>query len=290
MKTKANGITINYQVDGPEGAPWLILSNSLATNLHMWDPQAADLSKSYRVLRYDQRGHGETDAPAGRYNFETLIADAVGLMDALGIKRAHFGGLSMGGATALGFAQQHPDRLDKVIVCDSPCQSTPASSQQWNERIAIAEKQGMEPLVEATVGRWFPAEILKANPPYLDKVRAMVRATPVNGFIGCAGALADHDYASKVADRHAAGSVPGRREGWRRRRASRHAQAERGPERVALCRTHRRRPHLQSGPAAGFHVGDPGFPGGLNAGCVTQGSRLQTCQDSYTGAEISGSG
>ena len=70
MKTKANGITINYQVDGPEGAPWLILSNSLATNLHMWDPQAADLSKSYRVLRYDQRGHGETDAPAGRYTFE----------------------------------------------------------------------------------------------------------------------------------------------------------------------------------------------------------------------------
>jgi 3-oxoadipate enol-lactonase len=199
MKTKANGITINYQVDGPEGAPWLIFSNSLATNLHMWDPQAAELSKSYRVLRYDQRGHGETDAPAGRYNFETLIADAVGLMDALGIKRAHFGGLSMGGATAFGFAQKHPDRLDKVIVCDTPCQSTPASSQQWNERIAIAEKQGMEPLVEATVGRWFPPEILKANPPYLDKVRAMVRATPVNGFIGCAGALADHDYASAAA-------------------------------------------------------------------------------------------
>ncbi len=199
MKTKANGITINYQIDGPEGAPWLILSNSLATDLRMWDPQVAELSKSYRVLRYDQRGHGDTDAPAGRYSFGQLIADAVALMDALGIKRAHFGGLSMGGATAMGLAQKHPDRVDKVIVCDTPCQSTPVSAQQWNERIAIAEKQGMEPLVEATVGRWFPPDVLKANPPYLDRVRAMVRATPVNGFIGCAAALADHDFASKAA-------------------------------------------------------------------------------------------
>jgi 3-oxoadipate enol-lactonase len=176
-----------------------VLSNSLATNLHMWDGQANDLKGSYRVLRYDQRGHGQSDAPAGRYTFELLIADAVALMDALGVKRAHFGGLSMGGASALGLAQKHPDRLDKVIVCDSPCQSTELSAKQWNERIVIAEKQGMEPLVEPTVGRWFPPDILKANPPYLDKVRAMVRATPVAGFIGCAAALADHDYAAGAA-------------------------------------------------------------------------------------------
>ena len=87
MKIKANGIHINYEVDGPDGAPWLILSNSLATNFHMWDPQADALSKSLRVLRYDQRGHGSTDAPAGPYTFELLIADAVALMDALNIKR-----------------------------------------------------------------------------------------------------------------------------------------------------------------------------------------------------------
>jgi 3-oxoadipate enol-lactonase len=105
----------------------------------------------------------------------------------------------MGGASALGLAQKHPDRLDKVIVCDSPCQSTELSAKQWNERIVIAEKQGIEPLVEPTVGRWFPPDILKANPPYLDKVRAMVRATPVAGFIGCAAALADHDYAAGAA-------------------------------------------------------------------------------------------
>jgi 3-oxoadipate enol-lactonase len=199
MKIKANGININYQVDGPEGAPWIVLSNSLATNLAMWDQQAADLKAQYRVLRYDQRGHGTTDAPAGRYTFEQLIADALALMDGLGIKKAHFGGLSMGGATALGFAQKHPDRLDRIIVCDTPCQSTPTSAQQWEERIVVAQKQGMEALVEPTVGRWFPPAVIEAKAPHVDKVRHMVRTTPVNGFIGCAAALANHDYASAVA-------------------------------------------------------------------------------------------
>jgi len=102
----------------------------------------------------------------------------------------------MGGATALGLAELYPDRVDKVIVCDSPCQSTPTSAQQWEERIAIAEKEGMEALVEPTVGRWFPPDIIKANPPYLGRIREMIRGTPAAGFIGCAAALADHDYAS----------------------------------------------------------------------------------------------
>jgi 3-oxoadipate enol-lactonase len=198
MKTKANGITINYQVDGTDGAPWLIFSNSLATNLSMWDAQASELKQVYRVLRYDQRGHGGTEATNGRYTFELLIADAIALMDALAIKKAHFVGLSMGGATALGLAELHPDRLDRVIVCDSPCQSTPASTQQWEERIAIAEKQGMEALVEPTLARWFPPEVLEANPPHVDKVRRMVRETPLKGFIGCAAALANHNYAAAV--------------------------------------------------------------------------------------------
>jgi 3-oxoadipate enol-lactonase len=199
MKAKANGIAINYQIDGPEGAPWLVFSNSLATSIAMWDEQAAALKDKFRVLRYDQRGHGDTDAPTGRYAFDTLLADAVGLLDALSIKKAHFAGLSMGGATALGLAERHPERFDRIIVCDSPCQSTPQSSQQWEERIAIAQKQGIEPLVEPTVTRWFPPETVAKKPPYLDKIRAMFSATPVNGFIGCAAALADHDYASAIA-------------------------------------------------------------------------------------------
>jgi 3-oxoadipate enol-lactonase len=203
MRVNANGIEINYQIDRREGssrdAPWLIFSNSLATNLTMWDQQAADFSGSHRVLRYDQRGHGGTEAPPGRYTFEVLMADALALMDALDISRASFCGLSMGGATALGLAQRHADRISRAIVCDSGCASTPQSAAQWEERIVIAQKDGLAPLVEPTVTRWFPGDVVAKNPPYLDRTRAMVRDTPVNGFIGCAAALADHDFRSAVA-------------------------------------------------------------------------------------------
>jgi 3-oxoadipate enol-lactonase len=199
MRIKANGITFNTTVDGAEGAPWLVFSNSLATTVAMWDEQAAALKGKYRVLRYDQRGHGGTDAPAGRYAFDTLVADAAALLEALGIARAHFGGLSMGAATALGLAQQHPGLVASIIVCDSACMSTPASHQQWEERIVVAQQQGMEALVEPTMARWFPAATIAKNPPHLDKVRAMIRATPVNGFIGCSAALGDHNYNAKVA-------------------------------------------------------------------------------------------
>jgi 3-oxoadipate enol-lactonase len=127
-----------------------------------------------------------------------LIADVVALMDALAIARAHFCGLSMGGATALGLALHHPDRFDRIVICDSPCASTPATAAQWEERIVVAKEKGMEALVEPTVSRWFPPETVAKNPPHLDHVRKMIRTTPVNGFIGCAAALANHDFRSRL--------------------------------------------------------------------------------------------
>jgi len=199
MQIKANGITFNYQVDGASNAPWLIFSNSLATNLSMWDDQAQALSGHFRVLRYDQRGHGKTEAPEGRYSFATLLSDALGLMDALEIRRTHFCGLSLGGATALGLAEQHPDRIDRAIVCDSPCASTPAGARQWEERVAFAMAGGMAAIAEPTLQRWFPASVYAGNPPGLAKVRAMVLSTPLNGFIGCCAALGDHNFRSAVA-------------------------------------------------------------------------------------------
>jgi 3-oxoadipate enol-lactonase len=192
MQTKANGITINYQVEGPEGAPWVIFSNSLATNLSLWDEQAAALSKNFRVLRYDQRGHGGTEATEGRYNFDLLVADLVGLMDALSIKQAHVVGISMGGMTALALASKHPDRVDRLAACDCGPASNEASTKQWEERIAIAQKDGIEPLVDITAKRWFPPDYPE-NDPAFQKARQMIRATPVKGFIGCAGALANFD-------------------------------------------------------------------------------------------------
>ncbi len=193
MKIQANGIGINCQIDGREGAPWVVFSNSLMTNLAMWDEQAAALSSDFRVLRYDQRGHGGTDAPEGRYSFDMLAADVVALFDALHIARAHFIGLSMGGMTAVALAEKYPARIDRLVPCDCGPASTPQSAQQWEERIALARASGMEALVEPTIGRWFPAEFASANPAVVDKVRAMIRTTPLNGFAGCAAALSDFD-------------------------------------------------------------------------------------------------
>ena len=209
--------------------------------------QARDLSGAFRVLRYDQRGHGKTEAPAGRYTFDILIADALALMDALGIERAGFCGLSMGGATALGLAQRHPDRIERAIVCDSGCASTPQSAQQWEERIVVAQKAGMAPLVEPTVARWFPPDVVANNPPYLDTVRAMIRDTPVNGFIGCAAALADHDFRSAGRQHEAAGAVHRGREGRRRRGRNRDEGTASGAAGLALCRACGRRAYLQPG-------------------------------------------
>jgi 3-oxoadipate enol-lactonase len=199
MRIKTNGITFNCEIEGPEGAPWIMFSNSLATNLAMWDPQVADLKGSFRVLRYDQRGHGSTEAPSGGYTYPQLVADAVALLDALEVARTHFVGLSMGGATALALAELHPDRVDSVVVCDSPCMSTPASARQWEERITIARNGGMAALVDSTLSRWFPPETLAAKPAHVEAVRAMILSTPVDGFIGGSAALSDHDYNAAVS-------------------------------------------------------------------------------------------
>jgi 3-oxoadipate enol-lactonase len=193
MQSTVNGISINFEIDGPEGAPWLVLSNSLLTNLSMWDDQVAALKSSFRILRYDQRGHGGTQATEGSYSFDLLVADIIALLDMLGIKRAHFCGLSMGGMTALYLAQRHAERFERIIACDCGPASTPASAQQWKERIEIAAKDGIGALVEPTVNRWFPPDFVAAKPPVLDKVRQMIRSTPIAGFAGCAQALSDYD-------------------------------------------------------------------------------------------------
>lgn len=193
MQSRVNGININFEIDGPDSAPWLVLSNSLLTNLSMWDDQVATLARSFRVLRYDQRGHGGTEATAGDYSFDLLVADIIALLDMLGISRAHFCGLSMGGMTALFLAQRHPQRFDRIVACDCGPASTEASAQQWKERIEIAGRDGMEALVESTIARWFPPDFLATKAGVLDKVRGMIRTTPFAGFRGCAMALSNYD-------------------------------------------------------------------------------------------------
>ena len=125
MKIKTNGVMLNAEVEGREGAPWLTFSNSLATDLTMWDAQAKALAARYRILRYDKRGHGKSDAPPGPYDLPMLVKDVIGLWDHLGIDRSHFVGLSIGGMTALGLGIDHADRLISIVPCDCRADSPP---------------------------------------------------------------------------------------------------------------------------------------------------------------------
>ncbi len=199
MKTQANGITFNCRIDGLEGAPWLMLSNSLATNLTMWNHQAAVLAEHYRVLRYDQRGHGESDAPAGDYDFDLLADDAAALMQAHGIEACHFLGLSMGGMTAMGLGLNHPERLRSVIICNSRADATQEFRDIFDGRIALALEEGMAPLVETTVARWFTEELRTTAPDFLEDVREMVRTTPPQGYAGCSRAVQHINYMSRLS-------------------------------------------------------------------------------------------
>lgn len=200
MEATVNGIRIHYRIDGEAGAPWLVLSNSLATNLSLWDDLVLSLSPHFRILRYDQRGHGATDVPTGPYGMDTLIADAIGLVDHLGIDRAHWCGISLGGSTCMGLAQRYRDRADSLVVCSSPCASADEVARQWMDRIRLVEREGMESIVDQTLARWFTPEVLAVQPAYVHAVRRMILDTPVAGFTGCAAALAKHDFRSSISD------------------------------------------------------------------------------------------
>ena len=193
-----NGCRLNFLVEGPQGAPWVTFSNSLATDLHLWDAQAALLTDRFRILRYDTRGHGKSESAPGSYDFAMLESDLIGLWDRLGIERSHLVGLSLGGSTGIGLAIHHPGRIISLAACDCRVTAPAAFRQAWEGRIEIALAQGMAGLVEETMGRWFTAATLAADPPELAKIRAMIRATSVAGFIGCARALQGIDYLGEI--------------------------------------------------------------------------------------------
>jgi 3-oxoadipate enol-lactonase len=182
MKTTANGISMHYTFDGPKGAPLVTMSNSLASNLSMWDPQIPALTSRYRVLRYDTRGHGGTDAPAGPYSLEELTEDLRALLQALGISRTHFVGLSMGGMIGQMMALKYPQMLQSVVLCDTMSRVPTEAKPLWDERIHMAETRGMEPLVESTIARWFTEPFRQQGAPVLDQVRTMIRTTPTRGY------------------------------------------------------------------------------------------------------------
>lgn len=198
MKITANGITINYALEGPATASVVTLSHSLATNLSMWDPQVPALASRYRVLRYDTRGHGGTDAPAGAYSLDLLAEDVRALLQALGITRTHFIGLSMGGFVGQILALKYPDMLQGLVLCDTTSRVAPEARPMWEERIRVAQVQGMEPHVEPTIGRWFTPLFRERRPDVVDRVRAMIRGTNPMGYIGCCHAIAALDLLDRL--------------------------------------------------------------------------------------------
>lgn len=195
-------VTVKHVIDGEPGKPWLILSNSLATNHTMWDPQIDTLTATHRVLRYDTRGHGESSVPEGPYSFDMLAGDVIGLMDALDIQTATFMGLSLGGMTALGLALDHADRIGHIICCDGRADAPDMYKQMWPNMISMARENGMNGVAEQTITRWF-SESFRDDPGNVDVLVStadMIRGTPVEGYAACASALLGLDYLPRLGE------------------------------------------------------------------------------------------
>jgi 3-oxoadipate enol-lactonase len=196
---QVNGLAFHCRIEGREGAPWMVWSNSLLTDTGLWAAQVAAFGDRFRLLRYDQRGHGGTQVPSATTNFDELISDLAGLMGQLGIEGALVGGCSMGAATALGLAARHPALCAAVIASDGQAGTAPGGAQSWQERMDFARANGMAKHAEATLQRWFaPASIAEGNPA-IPAVREMILSTPFDGFIACATALQSYDLRAEIA-------------------------------------------------------------------------------------------
>jgi 3-oxoadipate enol-lactonase len=189
MKTKTNGIDTNYELHGKEGAPWLVLSHSLACSVRMWDPQIEALKGSYRILAYDTRGHGGSEAPKGAYTLELLADDLKALLDGLGVQKPHYCGLSMGGMIGQTFALKYPGVFRSLMLADTTSRYPAEAGPLWQQRIGIAEEKGMQPLVQPTLERWFTEPFRKSNPGPVAEIGKLIAATPVAGFVGCCHAI-----------------------------------------------------------------------------------------------------
>lgn len=198
MKVSANGIDIHYRVDGD--GPWLTLSHSLACNLGMWDDQIEVLSKRYKVLRYDTRGHGQSSAPSGAYTLDQLADDAKGLLDALGIRRTHWIGLSLGGMIGQTFALKYPGVFASMVLADTTSRRAPDAAKLWGDRVRVAREQGMEPLVEPTLARWFTEPYRNSHKSVVARIANDIRATPVPGYAGCCEAIAAIDVTDRLKE------------------------------------------------------------------------------------------
>ena len=200
MIVTANDIGFNCEIGGRNGAPWLTFSNSLATDLTMWDAQVRALAGDYRILRYDTRGHGGSAAGTGPYSLDMLADDVIAIWDKIGIDRSHVVGLSIGAMTAVGLALRHAGRLDRVVVANARPDNPPELRGARERRITAVEREGLSELAEPTVERWCSNAFRASNPDAAKKLVAMVSGTSVAGYVGCVRALLGLDYQRRLQE------------------------------------------------------------------------------------------
>lgn len=189
--TTDDGCRIAYRFDGTEDAPVLMLSNSLGTDMQMWEPQIAAFAERFRVLRYDSRGHGASDSPAGAYSMDRLGRDAVQLLDAVGVEQADFCGLSKGGMVGQWLGVRAPERIGKLVLANTSAYMGPPSG--WQSRIEGVVTKGMAPLTEASIARWFTPDFPAQAPEAIAPIRKMLLACDPQGYAGCCAAIRDMD-------------------------------------------------------------------------------------------------
>jgi len=193
-----DSVRIRYELTGDPALPVLVLSHSLGADLTMWEPQLPALAPHLRLLRYDTRGHGQSSIPDGAYTVVDLGGDLLGLLDALDISRASFCGLSMGGVIGQWLGIHAPDRIDKLILADTAAKI--GTSETWNARIEMVEREGLEPVIPGTLERWFTASFRAAQPETVARISAILYATVAKGYTACCAALRDADFRGEFQD------------------------------------------------------------------------------------------
>ena len=188
----ADGCPIHVEVAGPDRAPVLMLSNSLGTTLHMWDAQVEPLTRHFRLVRYDRRGHGKSGVPKGPYTMERLGRDVLAVLDGLGIQKINWCGLSMGGMVGQWLGANAPQRIERLILSNTSCYF--ADKTAWNDRIKFVREKGLAALAGPNMERWFTKGFRERSPETIARMVEMFVATPLEGYIGCGEAVRDMDH------------------------------------------------------------------------------------------------
>jgi 3-oxoadipate enol-lactonase len=190
-------VRIHYELSGPSDRPVLLLAHPLGVNLSIWEPQLPEFSKYFRLLRYDARGHGDSRVPPGDYSIANLAEDALGLLDALKIDRAHFCGISMGGMTGMWLGANARTRFDKIVLSNTAVKIGTAES--WTTRIESVRKMGMAAIAPSIIERWFSFQFRADSPHIVAGVQTILEKTDPHGYMASCAALRDMDYNEKIS-------------------------------------------------------------------------------------------